>query len=392
MTAFFNTGLSQQQFLEQYWQKKPLLIRNAFNAPVTDLTPEILAGIACEEDIESRLIRQLGPASWSLQQGPLDETDFSQLPEIDWTLLVQDMDKHWPALKELITPFRFIPDWRRDDIMISYAVPGGSVGAHIDNYDVFLLQAEGVRRWQIGDAPIEEAEWLDDCQLRILKTFNAAESWDLAPGDMLYLPPKYAHHGIAQTNCMTISVGFRAPTQRQLLDSFVDVLAEQAQPDIFYSDADLTSTNQPAEINEAALQRAAKMLMAAVEQHPDALAKALGRLVTETKSTLEPWLEMEDEPLTSIEEIDAMYAEGGFLERSDFIRLAYHVGQDEVNVFIAGQYHQLSKQYADDMATLCTYQTLTDNDWQQLKNQADIAALLLIMLEEGAWVARYQDD
>lgn len=127
MSDFFNTGLSQQQFLDEYWQKKPLLIRNAFKDPVTDLTPDDLAGFACEADIESRLISQLGDKQWQLQHGPLDESLFERLAEKDWTLLVQDMDKHWPALQTLWQPFTFIPDWRRDDIMVSYAVPGGSV-------------------------------------------------------------------------------------------------------------------------------------------------------------------------------------------------------------------------------------------------------------------------
>lgn len=389
MTAFFNTGLSQQQFLDEYWQKKPLLIRNAFTAPVTDLTPDDLAGFACEQDIESRLIRQTGKQQWSLTHGPLDESIFTQLPETDWTLLVQDMDKHWPELQTLLTPFRFIPDWRRDDIMVSYAVPGGSVGAHTDNYDVFLLQAEGVRRWQIAAQPVDKPNWLADCDLRILQAFNADQSWDLQPGDMLYLPPQFAHHGIAQSDCMTISIGFRAPTQRQLLDAFVDALAESEVADRFYRDADLQPTQTPAQIGDDVLLRAKTLLVEAVEQHPELLVKALGRQVTENKAALEPWLLADNEALDTAAALDTFFQQGGTLKRNDFMRFAWHQCESSVTLFAGGRDYLLPADANSRAAQICSADLIQAADWQQIKDRPVMTDLLLSLLADGALLPDY---
>lgn len=391
MSEFFNTGLSQQQFLDEYWQKKPLLIRNAFATPVTDLTAENLAGFACEQDIESRLIRQTGDKKWSLKQGPMAESVFAKLPEKDWTLLVQDMDSHWPPLQTLLTPLKFIPDWRRDDIMVSYAVPGGSVGAHLDNYDVFLLQAHGVRRWQIAAQPENQPQWLADCPLRILQEFTADHSWDLQPGDMLYLPPAFAHHGIAQSDCMTVSIGFRAPTQRQLLDAFVDVLAEKDSADVFYSDADLLATNEPAAIDEPSLIRAKKLLFDALEQHPDLIAKAFGRQVTETKPALSPWLIPETEGLETSSALDAFFAQGGILNRNLMVRAAWYATKTSLTVFVGGQDYQLSSESTPLVVRICSASQLNIEDWQQIKTQAALVDLLIAMLENAAWFPEDSD-
>ncbi len=386
MSEFFNTGLSQQQFLDEYWQKKPLLIRHAFPAPVTDLTAEDLAGFACEQDIESRLIRQTGKTNWSLTHGPLAEAAFAQLPEKDWTLLVQDMDKHWPSLQQLWQSFDFMPHWRRDDIMVSYAVPGGSVGAHTDNYDVFLLQAQGVRRWQIAAQPENQPQWLEDCPLRILQQFTADNSWDLAPGDMLYLPPKFAHLGIAQTDCMTISIGFRAPTQRQLLDAFVDALAESECADQFYSDADLLMTGQPTVIDDGSLEKAKSLFVEALAQHPELIKKAFGRLVTETKPALLPWLMSEAEIFDTPAALSEWFAQGGILKRNDFVRIAWHKSPAAVSVFVGGQDYQLPVDCTEQVARICSAPKLTATDWQQIQLRSELTDLLLSMLADAAWV------
>lgn len=387
MSEFFNTGLSQQQFLDEYWQKKPLLIRHAFATPVTDLTADDLAGFACEADIESRLIRQTAETNWSLAHGPLDESVFAQLPESDWTLLVQDMEKHWPALQRLLQPFDFMPQWRRDDIMISYAVPGGSVGAHIDNYDVFLLQAQGVRRWQINTQPENQPEWLKDCPLRILQQFTADQSWDLQPGDMLYLPPNFAHHGIAQTDCMTISIGFRAPTQRQLLDAFVDALAEQDTADQFYADADLRSTNTPALIDDNSLMRAKRLLIEAVEQHPALLLKAFGRLVTDTKPALLTWVMPDVDGLETAAALGEFFAQDGILTRNDFVRLAFYRSTTSLSVFIGGQDYQLPVACAGQVAEICSAAQLQAGDWRQIQQQPPLVDLLLALIADAAFIA-----
>lgn len=210
-------GLSAAQFLREYWQKQPLLIRKAMPHWRDPLSPEELAGLACEPGVEARLVLQrAGVGPWSVRHGPFSEADFLTLPETHWTLLVQDAEKQAPALLgDFLEPFRFIPDWRCDDLMISYAPTDGSVGPHWDQYDVFLLQGKGRRRWQISTQPLQPDNLLPDTELRILCDFTPEQEWLLEPGDMLYLPPRVAHHGVAVEPCLTYSIGWRAPAYRE---------------------------------------------------------------------------------------------------------------------------------------------------------------------------------
>ena len=185
-------------FLEQYWQKKPLLIKRAFSNYQSPISAEELAGLACEEGVESRLILEHGETSpWQLRYGPFSEDDFTSLPKTNWSLLVQAVNHHVPELNELLEAFNFIPNWRIDDLMISYAPTHGSVGPHLDNYDVFLLQVQGRRHWHINENDYTEDDFIEDLELKILKDFEAKQDWILEPGDMLYLPPGIAHHGVA---------------------------------------------------------------------------------------------------------------------------------------------------------------------------------------------------
>lgn len=234
------TEISTAEFLKNYWQQKPLLIRQALPQYQSPITADELAGLSLEEDLESRLIIQrdedaTNGSSWQLQHGPFDEKIFSTLPEKFWTLLVQGVDTVRPKIAELLDYFNFIPNWRLDDIMISYATDQGSVGPHFDHYDVFLLQADGDRLWQLGDFCNNE-ELVKDCDLSLLKAFNKREEFLLSPGDMLYLPPKMAHWGIAQGNCMTFSIGFRAPKTSEILSAFCDERLQQLTKDDFYRD------------------------------------------------------------------------------------------------------------------------------------------------------------
>ena len=198
--------LSADAFLQRYWQQKPLLIRHALANYRSPISGDELAGLALESEVESRLVESQG-GDWTLKHGPFTEEDFLGLPEEDWTLLVQGVDLWVPEVQALLSQFAFLPPWRLDDVMVSFACPGGSVGPHFDQYDVFLLQVEGQRRWQIGAACSSETPMRDDSPLRILKEFEAEEEWVLEPGDMLYLPPGVAHWGVAETECLTFSIG-----------------------------------------------------------------------------------------------------------------------------------------------------------------------------------------
>ncbi|MFP4228002.1 MAG: JmjC domain-containing protein [Salinivenus sp.] len=259
---------SPTEFLDTYWQKKPLVIRDAMPDFESPLTPEELAGLACEPDVESRLIlKEGGREPWELRHGPFEQEDFLNLPETHWTVLVQEVDRLLPEVGGLLDRFRFLPDWRLDDIMVSYAPKHGTVGPHIDNYDVFLLQGMGHRRWEIGTEPVEDETIVPDLDVRVLADFEPEEEFVLGPGDMLYLPPRVAHHGVSEDDrCMTYSVGFRAPRHRALVGDFLQEAMERLAPDARYSDPDLTPVDHPGEIHEAAREKVRRLLRGLVDE------------------------------------------------------------------------------------------------------------------------------
>ena len=274
--------LSADEFLTEYWQKKPLLIRNALPMSAPPISAEELAGMACELEDAGRIIQEHHKdGAWQVSYGPFDDEDFTSLPESHWTLLVTDCEKHLPELRSLIEPFRFIPDWRIDDLMISYAADQGSVGPHVDQYDVFLLQLEGQREWQVGGIASND-DCIADLDLSILKQFSPNDTWLLSPGDMLYLPPGYSHHGIARGACMTASIGFRAPSHRDILQAWMDDKIMQIPEDLRLTDPQLTSTTDPAEISASAADHVESIIDQHLQQSSDAFKDWLGNYLTET--------------------------------------------------------------------------------------------------------------
>lgn len=387
MAEFFNTGLSQQQFLEQYWQKKPLLIRQAFADFESPITPEDLAGLACEPEIESRLIEEQGlEGAWQVTNGPLTEEDFARLPETHWTMLVQDVDKHLPELLYLLDPFRFIPDWRRDDLMISYAPEHGTVGPHTDGYDVFLLQAMGTRHWQIGDKPLHDAKLIDGLKLQILANFVPDEQWELQPGDMLYLPPHFAHHGVALNEGMTFSFGFRAPSRTDILDSVINSMLEHEMGKGRYSDPDLLISDHHSEITDDAIARLKQCLHQSIDEAEPILANALGKFVTDTKSSLVSLAEESLSDLESIEEVTAQFEAGNTLSRNLYYRFAWALNDAGGQLFMAGEAYCLEVNGQENLAILAENEVLTRADWQQLKKDLPSANLLCQLIAEGGWV------
>lgn len=296
-----------QEFLQQYWQQKPVVIRNALPEFDNPITPDELAGLACEPQVESRLIVEKNN-HWHLQHGPLDEQTFSELPDSHWTLLVQAVD-HWvPEVAQLLNHFRFIPNWRIDDVMVSYACEGGSVGPHYDNYDVFLVQGYGQRRWQLGPKYSSQSELQDNDQLRLLTNFEAEQEWLLEPGDILYVPPLFGHWGTAASaDCMTYSVGFRAPSHAEILSDFCDYQISQLSDEQRYSDANLPLQQNPGEISSEALSQVREIIRAQLENDSN-IAQWFGQfmtapkddqyapdeLITVSSSTLKRQLEQDD--------------------------------------------------------------------------------------------------
>lgn len=388
MSDFFNTGLSRQQFLEQYWQKKPLLIRQAFPdiQKQVFISPEELAGLACDPEIESRLIKELGVGGqvWEVTPGPLSDAIFEKLPETHWTLLVQDMDKHIPELQTILDPFRFIPDWRRDDLMVSYATEFGSVGPHTDGYDVFLLQALGTRRWQIGGHPIEKPSLIEGLDLKILADFSVEQVWDLEPGDVLYLPPNFAHHGVALTQCMTFSVGFRASTEVDILDALVNTLAANGLGKKHYQDTGLIP-KLGAEIDEQVLARIMRMLHQVIDESEPLLASTFGRLVTETKPSLLNLAEETCCDLPTLSEISKHYTQGDVLYKNLYCRFAWVKSSQGGELFMAGESYSVDQQGIALLPLLIEREQLIKSDWKQLKQNASVVKVLCELIAEGGW-------
>jgi 50S ribosomal protein L16 3-hydroxylase len=253
--------ISAAEFLKKHWQREPLLVRGALADCAPPLTAEELAGLSLEAEIESRIVTGQGSAAaWELHNGPFSEQFFQQLPDSGWTLLVQAIDLWVPESAALLDCFDFLPRWRLDDIMASYAARGGSVGPHYDQYDVFLIQMEGQRLWKIGARCDAETPLLAETDLRIVEDFETTQEWLLNPGDMLYLPPRLSHWGIAKTDCMTFSVGFRSPTLADMLyDLAIEITAQGS--DRQYADPVLTPEMASEAIHPAFIQQARKQLL-----------------------------------------------------------------------------------------------------------------------------------
>ena len=288
-------GLTPTQFMKKHWQKKPLLIRQAIPGMQALIDRTSLLAMVESEEVESRLITRKG-GQWQLKKGPMNRRSLPSLKVPDWTVLIQGVDLHNDAIHHLLQQFRFVPDARLDDLMISFATEGGGVGPHFDSYDVFLLQAQGQRRWRIGQQ--KKFELQEGVPLKILKEFKPEAEFVLNPGDMLYLPPGYAHDGIAVGECMTYSIGFRAPRQAELASELLMGLSEEVAEDLgsskdgMYQDPNQLAAIQDAEI-PAALQKFASDAVSKALKNPSLLNCLLGESLTEPKPHV--WFDNPDE-------------------------------------------------------------------------------------------------
>jgi len=347
---------SPEQFLAEYWQKKPCLIRQAIADFKPLLDADDLAGLACEEMAESRLISGTAKAQdWEVRHGPFSDADFSTLSDENWTLLVQDVEKHYAPLQALVQQFSFIPNWRLDDLMVSYAVTGGSVGPHVDQYDVFMLQAEGTRRWQIAES--FDPELLEDCALNTLKQFNPEQEWILEPGDILYLPPNVAHHGVALEPGMTWSVGSRAPSGADLLQGLGEWLAFSDDEGGRYSDPDLQVTARAGEINSKALQGLRELMLARIDKN-EGLDNYLAAFLSRFRLAHDP---APPPDLITPEDLLKSLQGGSRLFRNPWTRLAWIENLKGARLFAAGQSYDCSIWLAE---SLC--------EWEQPRISADM--------------------
>ncbi len=358
--------ISPADFMKNYWQRKPLLVRQAIPNFSPLLSRSALFELAGQPDVESRLVmgENNGQRAWQMQRGPFKRKAIPKITERDWTLLVQGVDLHDDGVSALMQQFRFIPDARIDDVMISYASDGGGVGPHFDSYDVFLLQAHGQRRWRIGRQ--KDLSLQPDLPLKILANFKPEHDWVLNPGDMLYLPPRYAHDGVALGECMTYSIGFRVPQMGDLARELLVRMSEEAEDTVgidLYQDA-----KQPAVQNAAAMPEGlsdfAKSALQRALKDPHALARALGEYLTEPKANV--WFEGGAAP----RKIKAVA-----LDRRS--RMMY----DKHHIFLNGESWRAAGADARLMRLLADQRMLTSVDLKGASSQA--LALLKEWCEDG---------
>ena len=334
MSAFTFQTFDRAAFLRDYWQKRPLLIRNPWTQWRNPLEPDELAGLACEPFIESRLVSERA-GQRMLEHGPLAEDRFATLGADPWTLLVQSVDHHVADVAALLDPFRFIPNWRVDDVMVSYAVNGGGVGPHFDHYDVFLIQGLGQRRWRIGGRCDEQTPLEPHDDLRLLAEFSPSEEWVLSPGDMLYVPPGIAHDGVAVgDDCMTYSIGFRAPSRADLIADWSEDLLDRLEEDDRYTDPALRMQDNPGEITADALDRLQAMMAQALLDKPG-FANWFGRFNTSPKPSDIDW--KPEQPVDAAM-VRRLVTEHGTLLRNPASRFAFIEGDaDMVTLFVDGE-------------------------------------------------------
>jgi 50S ribosomal protein L16 3-hydroxylase len=374
-------------FLRDHWQKGPALIRNPWDAWSNPLTPDELAGLACEEGVESRLVA-CADGRRLAETGPLPEARFSELGRGPWTLLVQAVDHHVPAVAALIAPFRFVPDWRIDDVMVSYATDGGGVGPHFDQYDVFLIQGLGRRRWRVGPLCDARTPLMPHEDLRLIADFEPTHEWILEPGDILYVPPGYAHDGVAVgDDCMTYSIGFRAPARSELIEGWCAHQADLLADDDRYADPDLTRQANAGEIAAPALDRLFAMVAQSLSDR-DAFARWFGSYTSQPKY---PEMDWQPEAPIGRKAVRAMLAGGVALIRNPGSRFAFIRQPDAaILLFVDGQCHDCTAAAAALAEQICA-QTRLVIDPRRAATRA-VVALVEALIDQGSLAFDLESD
>lgn len=378
-----------QAFLRSAWQREPLLIRA--EQSFTDLiTPEELAGLACEAAVESRLVRvNSAQDDWSVQYGPFVEDDFLSLQPTHYSLMVQAVDQWVEEVSQLIEEFSFIPGWRVDDVMISYSTDQGNVGPHYDQYDVFLIQGMGRKRWQIGDRCDHTTPLRAHNDLKLLQDFTVRQEWIVEPGDILYLPPGVAHHGVALDDSMTYSVGFRAPSIADLIEGMVDEVLEPLTEDQRYKDSAPQIPRHAGEISTEVF-RVLQQQLQQILSRPELLRASFGKTMTRRRYPME--LHMEDlEPLDSIAALRELWAQHGALYKTPGSRFAYCVPDDgrhsTLEVYVDGETFTISNSKLSLVEALCEPGYRRAVDTRIIDNALgddEAAELLLCLYNQGS--------
>ena len=378
-------------FLAEYWQKKPLLIRNPWDGWTNPVTPDELAGLACEDDVEARLITQSrarAKALWKAEHGPFPEERFGKLGKKPWTLLVQAVDHHVPDVAALIAPFRFVPNWRVDDVMVSCASDQGGVGPHYDQYDVFLIQGLGRRRWQVGGLCDASTPLMTHDDLRLLAEFEVTDEWVLEPGDILYVPPRVAHNGVAVgDDCMTYSIGFRAPSRSELIAHWSDHLLDGMDDDDRYADPGLAAQANPGEIRSDAIAQLQAMMLASLQDR-DAFVRWFGRFNSTRKY---PDIDWRPEEPVEVDQLRACFASAMPLQRNPASRFSFvRQNAGALVLFVDGECFECSGDIAPLAEAICAQSEIEVPDGWQASDAA--MALIAALYNQGSVAFEPADD
>lgn len=398
MIDICETFPSPEEFISRYWGKKPLLIRGLIKQADSLISAEELAGLSLEPAAESRVVMESKHENdhtkrWQVKHGPFDENFFESLPNNNWSLLVQGVDRFLSEVSDLTKVFDFIPNWRFDDVMVSYSAPGGGVGPHYDLYDVFLVQGTGQRLWRIGDKKEDkDAPLIDDIPLKILKSYEASIEIKVTTGDVLYLPPMWGHDGISITEAITYSVGFRSPPIGELLYRAAFELATSTRGERLFEDRRFSGQKEPGEITSQSIQDALGQVLELLGDE-QVFAACFGAYVTEPKEPQDPSGAIsikagKDEPL-GISELRMMplnldhIAQLEVIHRLEGGRFAYYVGKTQLLCFIEGQMLTLPLSLKPTVAMLCRERTYARNQLAKLACDKDSLTLLGYCLEQG---------
>ncbi|WP_333608194.1 ribosomal protein uL16 3-hydroxylase [Arsukibacterium sp.] len=373
-------NITLEDFMQQYWQKKPLLIKQGFKQFQDPLSADELAGLAQDEDIESRLI-QCHNGDWQLDTGPFSE--FSGYGERDWTLLVQAVD-HWhqPAAA-LLEPFRFMPNWRIDDLMVSFSTPGGGVGPHLDQYDVFIIQGEGKRHWRVGMPDASLQTLCPHPRLLQVTPFTACIDVIMQPGDILYIPPGCPHEGISVENSLNYSVGFRAPAQKDLLTGLADYLLDNDLNGNRFSDAGRLLNPDVGALQKGDLQQVKQLLQQLVSDE-QLLPLWFGQYISRAKHELD---QQEPDPHYGLDDLAEYLEDGSVLAKLGGLRCVYHQASasDDIALFINGEQITLPPEELHTARLLCEYARLDEDQCRHFTQLAPRLSLLLSLINQGYW-------
>lgn len=369
----YTLNLDIAQFLSEYWQKKPLLIKKAFPQFEDPISADELAGLACEEEISSRIV-VTNDNDWEVVQGPFE--DYDSYGETHWQLLVQAVNHWYPDSQPLVEALRFLPDWRFDDLMASFATPSGGVGPHVDNYDVFIIQGEGERRWTVGDNTPQQRRG-GNPNSPLVEDFTPIIDVVLEKGDMLYIPPGYPHCGETLTVAMSYSIGFRAPSQQELVSEVADYLLDNnLGQQRFTSQTEPSSAGIVSQDHQVGIMS----LLSQLSQDPNSYQIVLGKLLSQNRFELDL---CEGEEAYSMEDLQDAFAQGAGVSRIGGLKVLRLENDATPRLFINGDAHELPQTPADVIAQLSDNVSLNADEATEICQHEEVQALLLKLINQG---------